>query len=148
MGGILFIILLFCLLGTIVQYTNFGNLKEKKKSEAVQFDKKYEELLAQSDKMLLNRKKIWALFLLCFSLPRNVLMLFYDIENNRKVCFLRILKVVAFFWITFDMTYLWAFTTFPLNFNEYPYYLTQPRSVILVMGMIFGFDILIFYIAF
>jgi hypothetical protein len=75
-------------------------------------------------------------------------ILFYDLERSRKIGYIRVLKVVAFFWICFVYTYYWAFNTYPINFNDYPEIMTRPISVLLLSGIIFGFDMLLFYVAF
>lgn len=69
-------------------------------------------------------------------------------ENCRKIGYIRIIKVLAFFWLCFVYTYYWAFNTYPLNFNDYPEIMTQPISVLLLSGIIFAFDIFLFYTAF
>jgi hypothetical protein len=61
---------------------------------------------------------------------------------------MRMLKVLAFFWITFCTTYYWAINSFPLNFNEYPHIMTSWESVIFMSGVLFGVDLILFYTAF
>lgn len=101
-----------------------------------------------NDKFLLNRKKIWAIFFLCFSIPRNLCILFYDFDRKKKVLYLRILKVIAFFWVTFEPVYFWAIMTFPSNFQDFPGISTNFFSSIFLIGGVFGFDLLLFYSAF
>lgn len=77
-----------------------------------------------------------------------MLYLFYDFDKKRKVGFLRGLKVIAFIWVTCDVTYLYGFLTYPTNQLEYSDIETNWLSVILVSGVIFGYDLLIFYSTF
>jgi len=76
-----------CIIGIVIQYSSLGNLSEKKQFQVkYQNDKgegrsQYIDLLIQTDRLLLNRKKIWAIFFLCFSTPRNFMILFYDTEK-------------------------------------------------------------------
>ncbi len=61
---------------------------------------------------------------------------------------MRGLKVFAFIWTTFVQTYYWAFVTYPINSLEYPSITTNGLSVVLLSGMIFGYDLFIFYATF
>eukprot|EP00347_Sterkiella_histriomuscorum_P003458 403364220 len=151
--------LLLCLLGTIVQYSNFGNIKETKGPIKVHFTlvgmsekdankQQYVELLTQIDRLLLNRKKIWAVFFLCFSIPRNTLILFYDTEKKYKIGFMRILKVVGFIWICFDSCFYIGFKSYPVNFNQYPQLTTNISSTLMISGIIYGFSLVYFYAGF
>lgn len=106
------------------------------------------ELLSQVDKLLLNRKKIWATFLLCFSPTRNSMLLFYDTDKSRKVGYMRVNKVLGFLWVSFNFTLAAALRAFPLNFGDYPWLTTNPLSVFLMSGSIFGFSSLYFYTGF
>jgi hypothetical protein len=68
----------------------------------------------------LNRKKIWAIFFLCFSIPRNFMILFYDTEKSRKISFMRHVKVIGFFWFAMSTTLQVSLITYPLNFSDFP----------------------------
>lgn len=155
MRCLLVLTLILCILGIVVQYTNFGDLKEKKAPISVHFSadkegnkQQYIELLTQVDKLLLNKKKIWAVFFLCFSIPRNAIILFYDTEKSHKVGYMRILKVIGFIWICFDITFYIALKTYPINYNEYPSLTTNSFSTFLLSGIIFGFSMVYFYSGF
>jgi len=97
---------------------------------------------------MLNRKKIWAVFFVCFSLPRNAIILFYDTEKNYKVGFMRILKFLGFIWISFDTTFYVALRTYPVNYVDYPSLTTKPFATILMSGVIFGLSMVYFYSGF
>lgn len=121
MIGFIAVNLTFAIFGILVQYTTFGNMTELKKMEKINIAEKegrqeqYQELLIQNDRLLLNRKKIWAVFFLCFSIPRNLCILFYDFEKRRKVSFMRFLRVLGFLWILFPQAYYWGFLSYPTN---------------------------------
>ena len=97
---------------------------------------------------MLNRKTIWAVFFVCFSIPRNGVILFYDTEKNFKVGFMRFLKVFGFIWICFDTTFYIGLRTYPINYNEYPALTTLPSATLMNAGIIFGFSMVYFYSGF
>lgn len=153
MWGFIGISLLLNIIGVIVQYTSLGDITDKQNNIQVQFSEKdgkglYIDLLIQIDKLLLNRKRIWAIFFLCHSFTRNATILFYDTEKCRKVDYMRLIKVIGFFWVAFYITLYVAFESYPVNFNEYPYFLTNIYSMLLISGTIFGFGMLHFYAGF
>jgi hypothetical protein len=109
MISIVLLAALLSMVGMLVQYTKVGNLTEKKIQFQVPFQKEegkqqYIDLMIQTDRFLLNRKKIWAIFFLCFSVPRNCMILFYDTEKSRKVSFMRHMKVLGFIWVAMSTT--------------------------------------------
>ena len=145
--------LILSIAGTFVQDTDFAN-NEHKSAPAVNMNflenpndgrRYYLELLITLDKLILNKKKIWGVFLLCFSVPRNVAILFYDTEKNHKVGFLRILKVVGVVWVCFDFTIFVGLETYPLNFYDYAQLTTDFWGTIQLSGFIFGFGMIFFY---
>lgn len=69
-------------------------------------------------------------------------------EKGRKIQYLRILKIIAFLWTCFASVYFWAFISFPTNLYDYPYINTNWISTILLAGSMYGYDIMLFYIAF
>lgn len=98
--------------------------------------------------MLLNRKKIWAIFFLCFSLPRNFMILFYDTEKSRKVSFMRHLKVFGFFWVAMSSTLQVALLTYPMNYSDFPKLTTGWVGTIMSSGVIYGYGVIYFYLGF
>jgi hypothetical protein len=77
-----------------------------------------------------------------------MLHIFYDFDKNRKVGFMRGIKVLALIWTTFVQTYYYAFISYPINTLETPQITTNGLSVVFLSGMIFGYDMFIFYAAF
>jgi hypothetical protein len=61
---------------------------------------------------------------------------------------MRLLKVIGFFWISFYVTVQVALQTFPINFNDYPFLLTNGYSIVIMSGLIYGFGMLHFYAGF
>ena len=61
---------------------------------------------------------------------------------------MRFLKVIGFIWISFDVTFFIAFQTYPTNFYDYTYLSTNPFSVILISGIIYGFSLVYFWTGF
>ncbi|CDW85512.1 UNKNOWN [Stylonychia lemnae] len=153
MWGLFISTILLSILGVLVQYTSFGDIQNKSHNFQVKFSEKegkqqYIELLSQIDRLILNRKKIWAIFLLCFSIPRNLTSLFYDLDNAKKVSYMRALKVFGFIWISFNFVLGIAFKAFPQNQGDYPEVTTNFFSVILLQGQIYGFGLFYFYSGF
>eukprot|EP00347_Sterkiella_histriomuscorum_P007239 403349727 len=153
MWGCFILTAILCILGIIVNFTTFGDLKLKNHNIQVQFTEKegkeqYIELLSQIDRLLLNRKKIWGIFFLCFSIPRNTMLLFYDRESFKKVMYMRTIKVFGFLWISFSFVMGVAFKAYPKNFQDFPYLTTNWVSVLIVQGQIYGFGSLYFYCGF
>lgn len=98
--------------------------------------------------MLLNRKKIWAIFFLCFSLPRNFMILFYDTEKSKKVSFMRHLKVFGFFWVAMSSTLEVSLLTYPMNYSDFPKLTTGWIGTMMLSGIIYGYGIIYFYLGF
>lgn len=146
--------LIMSLIGLIVQYSNVGNITEKKGFYRVGFNtegegkQQYIELLVQRDHLLLNRKKIWAIFFLCFSIPRNFMILFYDTEKTRKISFMRHLKVFGFFWVAMTLTLYIALLTYPMNYSDFPKLTSGWVGTFMSLGIIFGYGIIYFYMGF
>mmetsp|Transcript_38631 Transcript_38631/g.36985 ORF Transcript_38631/g.36985 Transcript_38631/m.36985 type:complete len:148 (-) Transcript_38631:1712-2155(-) len=139
----------------ILQYTKLGDSKEKTTIRKINMAEKdrdmkyqYQQLLIINDRLLLNKKTIWASFFICYSLTRNLKTLFYDLDKKRKVEYIRVLAIIGFFWVIYDSVLYWAFNSFPINFYDYPLFNSNWLSTIFLCGIIYGYDLLLFYIAF
>ncbi len=156
-------IIILSIVGGIVQYTSLGDISgskqvdirldyfenEKASGSFGDFSQKqisnrvvYIKLMGQIDRLLVNKKKIWGLILLCFSLPRNTFILFYDTDNMNKLGFMRFLKVLGFVWSSFFTVYVVGFRSYVLNANDYQQISTSVMGTLLMEGSIYGFAII------
>ena len=76
------------------------------------------------------------------------MILFYDTQKAGKVSFIRVLKVLGFIWVSFDITVYVAFKTFPTNYDDNLTLTTSPVMVMMISGIIFGFSMVYFHSGF
>ena len=76
------------------------------------------------------------------------MILFYDTEKQKKVSFLRHLKVIGFFWVSLSITMQIAFLTYPLNYNDFAKLSKSLIGTFMASGMMYGYGIIYFYMGF
>jgi hypothetical protein len=76
------------------------------------------------------------------------MILFYDTEKQRKISFIRHLKVFGFFWVSMSVTMQIAFLTYPLNYNDFPALSKSFIGTIMSSGMMYGYGMIYFYMGF
>lgn len=58
------------------------------------------------------------------------------------------IKVIGLFWVTACFVYFWALMSYPTNYYDILTITTDAVGSILLLGGIFGFDMILFYTAF
>jgi hypothetical protein len=76
------------------------------------------------------------------------MILFYDTEKQRKVSFMRHLKVFGFFWVALSTTMQMSFMTFPLNYNDFPKLSKTFIGTFMASGIMYGYGLIYFYMGF
>ncbi|CDW80987.1 UNKNOWN [Stylonychia lemnae] len=121
MMSLLTMTFLLCILGTVVQYTNFGNLTLSLNGQVAL---KLKENLGNIFPLLFNPKKY------------DDSILRYGEQAQR------------FIWVCFDTVYYISLNSYPTNYDEYPYLTTNYTSTLMMQGAIFGFSLVYFYSGF
>jgi hypothetical protein len=76
------------------------------------------------------------------------MILFYDTEKQRKLSFMRHLKVIGFFWMSLSYTMQVSLFTFPLNYYDFPKFMKSLVGTFMASGVMYGYGIIYFYIGF
>ncbi len=76
------------------------------------------------------------------------MILFYDTEKQRKVNFMRHLKVIGFFWMSLSVTIQISLLTFPLNYYDFPKFMKSVFGTFMASGIMYGYGIIYFYMGF
>jgi hypothetical protein len=76
------------------------------------------------------------------------MILFYDTEKNRKVNFIRHMKVYGFLWLSMSVTLQAALFTYPLNYTDFPLLTSGLLGGFITQGIIYGAGLIYFYMGF